>query len=86
MDLPGSEIATEMGGKIRLERFASASVEVLSRTASNGYSGFLRRARAIYTAMIGGLVVIPLLAIFFLSDGANLMNSLIRLATTEGKP
>jgi predicted PurR-regulated permease PerM len=35
------------------------------------------------SAAIGGLVLVPILAIFFLSDGENLANGLIRLVSTS---
>ena len=77
------EIAMEMGGKygwtdtqvLRLKSFL-----LQHRTDIQGFAGTLERS--VPTA-IAGLVVIPILAIFFLSDGANLANSLIRLVSTR---
>jgi predicted PurR-regulated permease PerM len=78
------EIAAEMGGKygwsdaqaLRLKSFL-----VQHRTDIQAYVQALERS--VPTA-IGALVVIPILAVFFLSDGANLSNSLIRLVSTKG--
>ena len=77
------EIAAEMGGKygwsdaqvLRLKSFL-----VQHRTDMQAYVQALERS---VPAVIGGLAVIPILAIFFLSDGANLSNSLIRLVSTK---
>jgi len=76
------EIAMELGGKygwtdaqvLRLKSFL-----LQHRTDIQGFAGALERS--VRTA-IAGLVVIPILAIFFLSDGANLANSLVRLVST----
>jgi predicted PurR-regulated permease PerM len=81
--LATGEIATEMGGKygwsdsqvLRLKSFL-----VQHQTDIQGFAKELERS---IPTVIGGLVVIPILAIFFLSDGANLANSLIRLASTK---
>jgi predicted PurR-regulated permease PerM len=81
--LSTGEIVTEMGGRygwtdtqqLRLKSFL-----VQHRTDIQGFARALERS--IPTA-IAGLVVIPILALFFLSDGANLANSLIRLASTR---
>jgi len=77
------EIATEMGGKYgwtdtQVLRLKSFLVE--HRTDIQGFARALERS--VITA-IAGLVVIPILAIFFLSDGAKLANSLIRLVSTK---
>lgn len=76
-------IATELGGKYgwsdtQVLRFKTLLVQ--HRTDIQGFARALERS--IPTA-IGGIVVIPILAIFFLSDGANLANSLIRLVSTR---
>jgi predicted PurR-regulated permease PerM len=77
------EAAVEMGSKygwsdaqvLRLKSFL-----VQHRTDIQAYVQALERS---VPGAIGGLVVIPILAIFFLSDGANLANSLIRLVSTK---
>lgn len=77
------EIATQIGGKYgwsepQQQRLKSllvqhqASIESISR-------GLERSAFSV----LAGLVVIPILAIFFLSDGANMADSLIRMAATK---
>lgn len=81
--LATGEIATELGGKYgwsdtQVLRFKTLVVQ--HRTHIQGFARVLERS--IPTA-IGGIVVIPILAIFFLSDGANLANSLIRLVSTR---
>lgn len=83
--LATGEIATELGGKYgwsdtQVLRFKTLLVQ--HRTDIQGFARALERS--IPTA-IGGIVVIPILAIFFLSDGANLANSLIRLVSTRDK-
>ena len=77
------EIATELGGKYGwtdTQQLRLRSLLVQHRTDIQGFARGLERS--IPTA-IAGLVVIPILAIFFLSDGANLANSLIRLVATK---
>ena len=81
--LATGEIAIELGGKYgwsdtQVLRFKTLLVH--HRTDIQGFARALERS--IPTA-IGGMVVIPILAIFFLSDGANLANSLIRLVSTR---
>lgn len=81
--LATGEIATELGGKYgwsdtQVLRFKTLVVQ--HRTHIQGFARVLERS--IPTA-IGGIVVIPILAIFFLSDGANLANSWIRLVSAR---
>ncbi len=77
------EIATQIGGKYdwsepqqqRLKSFLvqhQATIEGVAR-------GWERSA----FSALAGLVVIPILAIFFLSDGANMVDSLIRMVATK---
>src|SRR5580658_2545344 len=81
--LATGEIATELGVKYGWNDTQVLRLKTLLVQHRTDIRGFVRALeRAIPTA-IGGLVVIPILAIFFLSDGSNLANSLIRLVSTK---
>lgn len=79
-DISSGEIATQIGAKYgwsepQQQRLRSLLVEhhaEIDRMAQNWERSSL--------AAVVGLVVIPILAIFFLSDGANMVDSLIHLA------
>ena len=77
------EIATEMGGKYGWTEMQELRLKSFLRQHRTDIQGFVRTlARTTPTAM-AGLIVIPILAIFFLSYGANLANSLIQLVSTR---
>jgi predicted PurR-regulated permease PerM len=77
------DVATEMGSNygwndtetVRLKSFL-----IQHRSTIQGMVGATRRFAA---TAAGGVVVIPILAIFFLSDGANLANQIVRLVSTK---
>jgi predicted PurR-regulated permease PerM len=79
-DISTGEIATQIGGKYgwsesQQQRLRSVLVEhheQIDRVAENWERSAL--------STLVGVVVIPILAIFFLSDGANMVDSLIHLA------
>jgi len=81
--LSTGEIATEMGNKygwsdaqtVRLKAFLiQHRSDIQSLLGSTGRSA---------TTAIAAIVVIPILAIFFLSDGENLVNQVIHLVSTK---
>jgi predicted PurR-regulated permease PerM len=77
------EIATQIGGKYgwsepQQQRLKSLLVQHQA-TIQGVAKGWERSA----FSALAGLVVIPILAIFFLSDGANMVDSLIRMVATK---
>jgi len=77
------EIATQIGSKYgwsepQQQRLKSVLVHHQANIEDIGR----RWERSAFSAL-AGLVVIPILAIFFLSDGANMVDSLIRLVATK---
>jgi predicted PurR-regulated permease PerM len=80
-DLLTGEIATKLGDKYGWtddQQYRLKSFLAQHRTEIQG----LWPAAARLTPTVASLVLIPILAIFFLSDGANLANSLIRLVSS----
>ena len=82
-DISTGEIATQIGTKYgwsepQQQRFKSLLVQ---RHAD--IEGVARGWERSAFPVLGGLVVIPILAIFFLSDGANMVDSLIRMVATK---
>jgi predicted PurR-regulated permease PerM len=81
--ISAGEIATQMGGKYgwsepQQQRLKSILVQHQAniQRVARGWEG------AAFSALVG-FVVIPILAIFFLSDGAKMVDSLIRLVATK---
>ena len=77
------EIATQIGGKYgwsdaQQQRLKSLLVEHQANIQSAA-RGWERSA----LSALGGLIVIPILALFFLSDGANMADALIRMVTPQ---
>lgn len=77
------EIATQIGGKYgwsepQQQRLRSLLVQ--HQTSIEGATRGLERSAF---SAFAGLVVIPILAIFFLSDGAEMADSLIRMVATK---
>lgn len=82
-ELMTGEIAAELGGKYGwtdTQQLRLKSLLVQHRADLQNFAKGLERS---IPAAIAGLVVIPILAIFFLSDGASLANSVIRLIATK---
>jgi predicted PurR-regulated permease PerM len=77
------EIATQIGGKYgwsdaQQQRLKSLLVQHQANIESAA-RGWERSA----LSALGGLIVIPILAIFFLSDGANMVDSFIRMVAAK---
>ena len=81
--LATGEIATELGGKYGWSDTQVLRLKTLLVQHREDIRGYARALERSIPSAIGGLVVIPILAIFFLSDGANLANSVIRLVSTR---
>jgi predicted PurR-regulated permease PerM len=82
-EISTGEIATTLGDKygwtdvqeLRLKSFMIQNREQIH--------GFLENGRRIVPTAIGSLVLIPILALFFLNDGAALADSVIQLVSTK---
>jgi predicted PurR-regulated permease PerM len=77
------EIATQIGGKYGWSQPQQQRLKSLLVQHQASIQGLAKGSeRSAFSALVG-LVVIPILAIFFLSDGANIVDSLIRLVATK---
>jgi predicted PurR-regulated permease PerM len=81
--LATGEIATEMGAKYGWSAPQVLRVKSVLVQHRTDIEGFVRALERSIPTAFAGLVVIPILAIFFLSDGANLASSVIRLVSTR---
>ena len=81
--LSTGEIAMELGGKYGWTDAQQLRLKSLLAEHRTDIQSFARAVERSAPSVIAGLVVIPILAIFFLSDGGNLANSLIRLVSTR---
>lgn len=82
-DISIGEIATQIGAKYgwsepQQQRIKSLLVQ--HQATIQGVAGGWERSAF---SVLAGLVVIPILAIFFLSDGATMVDSLIRMVATK---
>jgi predicted PurR-regulated permease PerM len=77
------EIATELGGKYHWTDQQERRLKSLLVEHQADTQRFAQALEVSAPGAIAGLVVIPILAIFFLSDGAKLVKSSIRLVSTE---
>jgi predicted PurR-regulated permease PerM len=77
------EIVTQIGGKYGWSEPQQQRLKSLLVQHQAEIEGVARGwERSTFSAVVG-LVVIPILAIFFLSDGANMVDSLIRVVATK---
>ncbi|HTZ99695.1 MAG TPA: AI-2E family transporter [Candidatus Aquilonibacter sp.] len=79
------EIATQIGGKYGWsdqQQSRLKSLLIQHQANIQHFAGELERSAF---PALAGFVVIPILAIFFLNDGANIVHSLIGLAATDGR-
>jgi predicted PurR-regulated permease PerM len=81
--LATGEIATELGAKYGWSDTQVLRLKTLLVQHRTDIEGFARVLERSIPTAVGGLVVIPIQAIFFLNDGANLANSVIRLVSTK---
>jgi len=77
------EIATQIGGKYGWSEPQQQRLKSLLVQHQATIEGVARGWERSAFSALAGLVVIPILAIFFLSDGANMVDSLIRMVATK---
>lgn len=81
--LSTGEIATDMANKYGWSDAQAVRMKTLLVQNRSNIQNLMGTTRRFATTAIAALVVIPILAIFFLSDGENLVNQLIHLVTTK---
>ena len=77
------EIATQVGGKYGWSEPQQQRLKTLLVQHQANIEGAARGWQRSALSALAGLVVIPILAIFFLSDGANMVDSFIRMVATK---
>jgi predicted PurR-regulated permease PerM len=82
-DISTGEIATQLGTKYGWSEPQQQRLKSLLVQHQGDIEGLARGCERHAFSALAGLVVIPILAIFFLSDGANMVDSLIRLLATN---
>ena len=82
-DISTGEIATQLGTKYGWSEPQQQRLKSLLVQHQGDIEGWARGCERHAFSALAGLVVIPILAIFFLSDGANMVDSLIRLLATN---
>ncbi len=82
-DISSGEIATQLGTKYGWSEPQQQRLKSLLVQHQGDIEGWARGCERHAFSALAGLVVIPILAIFFLSDGANMVDSLIRLLATN---
>jgi predicted PurR-regulated permease PerM len=82
-DLSTGEIASKIGAKYGLTDDQQYQLKSFLTQHRTEIQGLLTAAKRTGPTVLGSVVLIPILAIFFLSDGSNLANSLIQLVSTN---
>jgi predicted PurR-regulated permease PerM len=82
-EIKTGELATDISNKYGLTESQELRLKSLMIENQSYIDDVLRSVKQLAATLLTGLVVIPILAIFFLSDGANLANWLIRLISTK---
>jgi predicted PurR-regulated permease PerM len=82
-DISTGEIATQLGTKYGWSEPQQQRLKSLLVQHQGDIEGLARGWERHAFSALAGLVVIPILAIFFLSDGANMVDSLIRMLATN---
>lgn len=81
--ISSGEIATQIGGKYDWSEPQQQHLKSLLVQHKVSIEGIARGWERSAISALVGLIVIPILAIFFLSDGANMVDSLIRMVATK---
>ncbi|MGC1968646.1 MAG: AI-2E family transporter [Candidatus Acidiferrales bacterium] len=85
-EISTGEIATQIGGKYGWSEPQQQRLKSLLVQHHASIEGVARGLERSALSAAAGLVVIPILAIFFLSDGAVMVDSLIRMVATKDNP
>jgi predicted PurR-regulated permease PerM len=83
--ISSGEIATQIGGKYGWSEPQQQRLKSLLVQHQSDVEGIVRGWERSAVPVLTGLVVVPILAIFFLSDGANMVDSIIRMAATKDR-
>jgi predicted PurR-regulated permease PerM len=81
--IASGEIATTMGSKYGWSDAQTVRTKTFLVQHHSIIQNAMGATERFATTVIGAIVVIPILAIFFLSDGENLVNQVIHIASTE---
>lgn len=81
--LATGEIAADVGNKYGWSDAQTQRFKAILIQHQSDIQNFARATERFARVAVGGVVVIPILAIFFLSDGENLANQVIRLVSTK---
>jgi predicted PurR-regulated permease PerM len=81
--IASGEIATTMGNKYGWSDAQTLRLKTFLVQHRSNIQDAMGATERFATAAMGAIVVIPILAIFFLSDGENLVNQLIHVASTK---
>lgn len=77
------EIANNLGSNLGWADERAGQVQALLARHRSGIEGALEEMERAAPAVLAGILVIPILAIFFLSDGEKLADQIIRLVATK---
>jgi predicted PurR-regulated permease PerM len=81
--LSSGEVATQLGDKYGWSELQVVRLKSFLLQHRADIEGAAQSVGRLASTAFAGLVVIPILAIFFLSDGANLANSLIQVVSSK---
>jgi hypothetical protein len=84
-DISTGEIVTQIGGKYSWSEPQQQRLKSLLVQHQASIQGVARGLERSAFSAVAGLIVVPILAMFFLSDGANMVDWLIRMVATNDK-
>jgi predicted PurR-regulated permease PerM len=76
------EIASNLGNNLGLTEGQAVQIRGFLQGHQSNIESFIADTVRFASTVIGGLLVVPILSIFFLSDGENLANRFIQLVST----
>jgi predicted PurR-regulated permease PerM len=77
------DIAVDMGHRNGWDEARSLRLKAFLHQRNESIRGVVESARRFVSVAFGGIVLIPILGLFFLSDGEQMANSAIRLVSTK---
>lgn len=81
--ISSGEIASDLVSELGWSDAQAGRVRTFLRQHQSNITGFLEETKQLASTAIAGILVIPMLAIFFLSDGEKLANQIICLVSTK---